>query len=366
MIRKLWLVSYSLCLLSHTLCSQNSVDKSATQETKNLYTYLKSNSAKGFLFGHQDALSYGMGWKYDSLYRRGDVKEVCGDHPAVFGWDLGHIETSKVDNLDSVKFDHIRKNVQYAYALGAINTISWHSNNPVTGGNSWDTTRAVTHILPGGHHHELYRAYLNNVGSFLKSLVDDKGKAIPIIFRPYHEHNGSWFWWGEKSCTSAEYIALWRYTVSYMRDTLHIHHLLYAYSPNLYASEAEYLNKYPGDAWVDILGLDIYDLPEYNINYLEELPKNIEILARLGKKKSKVYALTETGFNKVPKNNWWTGSLLKNVEKSGIAWALVWRNYNEGQFFAPYLGHASASDFITFYKSPKTYFGKDLKGVYSK
>lgn len=366
MKKRLWLVIISLYLSNLALLAQNSVDQKATPATKSLYSFLKKNSTKGFLFGHQDALSYGVGWKDDSVHHKGDVKEVCGDHPALFGWDLGHIEIGKVDNLDSVRFDRIRKNIQYAYKIGAVNTISWHSNNPVSGGGSWDTTKAVKHILPGGSRHTLYKGYLNHVGSFLQSLLDDRGKPIPIVFRPYHEHNGSWFWWGEKSCTTEEYVALWRYTVSYLRDTMHVHHLLYAYSPNLYASEAEYLKKYPGDAWVDILGLDIYDLPEYNINYVQELPKNIKILAQLGKRKNKVYALTETGYNKIPKSNWWTESLLKNISDSGVAWSLVWRNAYTEQFFAPYPGQASVSDFMTFYKSPKTFFSKDLQKVYGK
>ena len=351
------------CVVS-PLISQSLVDPKASAETQNLYRFFKGNSTKGFLFGHQDDLSYGMGWKYTADSHKSDIKAVCGDYPGIFGWDLGHIELGKKDNLDSVDFDVMRMNIQYAYHLGAVNTISWHPNNPVTGGNAWDHTETVKYILPAGEKHALYKGYLNKVAVFLKSLVDEKGKAIPVVFRPYHEHNGSWFWWGENSCTTEEYVALWKYTVAYMRDSMQVHNLLYAYSANLYQSEQEYLKKYPGDEWVDILGLDIYDLPEYNIDYVKELPKDLKILADLGKKKNKVYALTETGANKLPKRDWWTESLLKNIKGTGIAWVLVWRNANQTQFFGPYPGQGSVPSFLDFYKSPESFFAKDLKKVY--
>src|SRR5436190_18227416 len=70
-------------------------DKKATKETVALYNNLKKLLSKGFMFGHQDDLAYGVGWKYDastSSAGRSDIKDVTGDYPAVYGWELGHLE----------------------------------------------------------------------------------------------------------------------------------------------------------------------------------------------------------------------------------------------------------------------------------
>lgn len=91
-------------------------DKKATQETKNLYLNLQQLAKQGVMFGHQDDLAYGMNWKYEP--GRSDVKDVAGDYPAVFGWDLGHLELKSAVNLDSVPFDKMRQFVQQVLHRG--------------------------------------------------------------------------------------------------------------------------------------------------------------------------------------------------------------------------------------------------------
>ena len=63
------------------------IDRLATKETVNLYRNLKKLLDKGILFGHQDDLAYGVGWQYEE--GRSDIKDVTGDYPAVYGWELG-------------------------------------------------------------------------------------------------------------------------------------------------------------------------------------------------------------------------------------------------------------------------------------
>jgi mannan endo-1,4-beta-mannosidase len=66
-------------------------------------------------------------------------------------------------------------------------------------------------------------------------------------------------WWGAPHSTREEFIALWKFIVSYLRDSLRVRNFLYAFSPdNLFNNEAEYLPRYPGDEWVDIVGMDNY------------------------------------------------------------------------------------------------------------
>lgn len=99
------IAAYTLQLVSCKAMAQQELpsDKDATKETVNLYNNLKKLAEKGFMFGHQDDLAYGVEWKYKE--GRSDVKEVAGDYPAVYGWDLGGIERQSNElNIDGIPF----------------------------------------------------------------------------------------------------------------------------------------------------------------------------------------------------------------------------------------------------------------------
>lgn len=338
------------------------VDTLATPETIALFTNLQKLHNKGFGFGHQDDLAYGVDWW--AVLGESDVKRVCGDYPAVYGWDVGDI--GGPTNLDGVSFADMKNWIREAYSRGGINTISMHLDNPVTKGNAWDNSPAVAKILPGGSHHADYLRTLDLIAAFLKDLKTAQGVYIPIILRPYHEHNHTWSWWGAGACTADEYNALWRMTVAHFRDTHQIHHLLYAISPQEITSEADYLARYPGDQWVDILGLDYYNLTTKN--NVGPLGRTLEVITKMAEARNKVAALTEVGVEKVPYADWWTGYLLAAIKYSAqsrkIAYALVWRNASKNHFFAPYPGHATMADFLVFYQDPLTLFEKDLPKMY--
>lgn len=342
------------------------VDRGAEMNVKELYAYLQNNT-NGMMFGHQDDLSYGIGWKYDDEPGASDVQKVCGDYPAVFGWDIGHIEIGSPINIDSVGFSEMRGNIRRAHEMGGINTISWHPFNPVTGGDTWDASvRTVTEVLPGGKQEEKFKKWLTIVGEFFGTLKDGSGKSVPIIFRPYHEHNGSWFWWGADKTSDEEFVQLWRYTVTYLRDTMGVHNLLYAFSPDKVKSEAEYLQKYPGDEWVDILGIDVYDFPHYGVDYAKVMPECLSVLQQVGMKKKKPYALTETGNLCVKPEKWWTESLFELSKGYGLKWALVWINLEEAQYYGPHPANKSADDFKLFFDKPETIFLRDLPRIFSE
>jgi mannan endo-1,4-beta-mannosidase len=73
--------------------------------------------------------------------------------------------------------------------------------------------------------------YLDRVADFFASCRGEHGELIPLIFRPFHEHTGSWFWWGAAHASDEEFIALWRFTVDYLRKERGFSHLLFAFSP---------------------------------------------------------------------------------------------------------------------------------------
>ncbi|MCB0594367.1 MAG: beta-mannosidase [Lewinellaceae bacterium] len=344
------------------------VDPGATKKTKALYANLREISSGHILFGHQDDLAYGVGWK-EWPETRSDVKDVCGRYPAVFGWDLGKL--GKGDkNIDTVRFAFMRNWMLEAYKMGGINTVSWHLDNFVTNGNSWDVgENVVSAILPGGAQHEAYKARLDVLAGFFKSLR--KGfifkHDIPIVFRPFHEHTGHWFWWGQPHCTPEEYKELWRFTVEYLRDEKEVHNLLYCYSTDVFQDEEHYLQCYPGDEYVDILGFDDYrDVrPE---NDPSELTRQLRLLVNMAEERGKVAALTETGLESIPEEKWWTGRLLGHIKAdpvaTRIAWVLVWRNARPGHHYAPYPGHVSVPDFMEFCKDPLILMEGELPKMY--
>jgi hypothetical protein len=154
-------------------------DPKATPETVKLYQNLMKHQSKGLMFGHQDALAYGEGWVYEE--GRSDVKDVCGDYPAVYGWELGHLELGDAYSLDSVHFDKIQNWIKIVYERGGVNTISWHLRNPLTGGTSWDVSskEVVKSILPGGSKHEVFKGYLDKLATFLLALKTDDEPTFP-------------------------------------------------------------------------------------------------------------------------------------------------------------------------------------------
>jgi hypothetical protein len=339
-------------------------DKSATDETVKLLEGMKSAMEKGIMFGHQDDLAYGIGWVYPA--GESDVKRVCGDYPAVYGMDLGHIEHLASTNLDTVPFNEMRQFAMEIWSRGGIITFSWHADNPLTGSNAWDITsdKVVASVLPGGENNQKYRGWLDNVAAFFASLRDDKGVAIPVIFRPYHEHTGSWFWWGQKLCTSEDFKALWRFTFDYLTMGKNIHNLLFAYSSSgNIADREQYLERYPGDEYVDLIGFDYYQMPEAGSgSFTEAVNRVLGIVTGVAEEHDKLPALTEAGYESIPDSTWWTETLWPAVKDHRIVYLLVWRNaYNiPGHFFAPYPGQISARDFVDFYNLPGTLFQKDL------
>lgn len=353
------------------------VDSLATTETLNLFSNLKSLSKDKVLFGHQESTAYGVGWTHEGINIESDIEKVCGDFPAVYGWDIGNI--GKRTNNDCVPFSVMKKLIIDAFERGGINTISSHMHNPYTGKNYNDVTPSVPHLLPGGSHHENFLEKLDLIADFIQDLKSKNGVSIPIIFRPFHEHNGDWFWWGKGPATEEEFIQLWRFTVNYFRNERKIHSLLYAFAParsrmTYPLTVSEYLYGYPGDDYVDILGFDnYYDLDGiWNKAPLEQQKKSfkesLELIVQLAEERNKIAALTETGSVNIKTNMWWTDWLLNGIEENEntkkIAYALVWRNEDKDHFHAPYPGHRSVLDFKEFFNNPNVIFSSDLPKLY--
>jgi mannan endo-1,4-beta-mannosidase len=365
-----------LCVLFFSVISFSQkklslIDDKATKETKALFENLDRLSEDHILFGHQHATEYGHGWYGDP--GRSDVKSVTGSHPAVIGVDFSGL-SGRPDRLIEKEKASLRKTIADTYNRGGVTTVAWHFNNPVSKTNFYwnDSTAApaVKNIIPGGSHHDKYKTILQTIAGLIKSIKGEDGKLPPLIFRPYHEFDGDWFWWGKAHCTTDEFKALWRFTVSYLRDSLGVHNLIYAFSPdNRFGTEEEYLERYPGDEWVDMLGVDNYGDFGRDGNYnIEAGIKKLKIVSDYALRTGKLAAFTETGLESIPKESWWTEILLKSLrsEKMRLCYVLVWRNdmRSPTHFYAPFPGQLSEADFKKFYNDPYTLFENDLKNIY--
>lgn len=330
--------------------------------TGQLRQRLKLIQRKGVMIGHQDDPVYGTTWAWDK--GRSDVKEVCGDYPAMMGFELGGLELDSAKNLDGVLFDRMRQEIIAQHERGGVVTISWHAYNPVTGENAWDSSgNAVDNILNGGTQAVKFRLWLGKVATFIKSLTLPNGKRVPVIFRPWHEMSGNWFWWGCNSCTPDEYKELFNYTARTFME-MKVDNALYCYSPGAQANETEeqYMKYYPGDSLVDMLGVDIYQ-SSTNEQYVKDVRAELGIMKKLATERGKLYTLSETGYRDTPDSTWFTSAVLPAIGGFDISYVLFWRNSwdNPKENFGPAPNKSCAADFRKFHDNPRTLFTNDIK-----
>lgn len=365
--------------------TQEVVDPDATAQTLSLQTYLEQvGQSDAFMFGHQNDLTQSV-----SDSPNGDVFDATGSYPAIAGLGV----EQDVDGMIA--------SIQAAYERGIITTVEDHMPNFSTGGAYNDISTTVEYILPGGKDNAAFLEHLDQIAAWANGAVDENGDAIPIIFRPFHENNGSWFWWGATNTTTSEYIALWRYTVEYLRDVKGVHNFLYAYSPNGHFTSAEdYLTRWPGDEYVDIVGFDTYyDNPvSPSDSWWDAFLTDARIVTAIAESKGKVAAATEVGLryngsdglaiegNAVP--DWYTrvADLLSGDDAVDLAYLMTWRNQSfnlsesEGyslHFWTPYVGfttnagtvypdHEMLGDFRDFVARDAVMMAQDIGDAYGQ
>lgn len=356
------------------------VDTDATAETRSLFSYLDDVRGDGILFGHQHSTSFGL-TTGPTDGTTSDVKNVTGDFPAVFGWDTliiegkerpGVAENTRDQNI-AVFADYIAK----ADAIGGINTVSAHIENFVTGGSFYDTSGdTLRAVLPGGSHHADLVAYLDDIAELADQSRDAEGDLIPIIFRPWHENAGSWFWWGAAFGSPGEYQELYRFTVEYLRDVKGVSNFLYAWGPGggFGGNRDVYLRTYPGDEFVDVLGLDTYDNTASDA-FLTGLVADLRMIAEIADEKGKISAFTEfgvsggVGTNGSSPAQWFTkvlAAIKADPVASRNAYMETWANFDAGQHFVPVPGDALLEDFQAFAADPFTLFASEVTGAFDR
>ncbi|HSD08513.1 glycoside hydrolase family 26 protein [Flavobacterium sp.] len=355
------------------------VDPNATAETTALFYNLKKLSKTKFAIGQQDAFN---GFYNNGATDQSDIKKTTGSDPALLGSDFIFI-TDKNNNEQANNWFYQQEqktisDIKAAYEKGMINTMSWHLREP----NKEETfyaddmtaeqkATAFKSILPGGANHEWYKKKLDKVAAVFLKLKDVNGVLIPVIFRPFHEFDGSWFWWGANFCTADEYKTAYQFTVTYLKDTKGVHNILYAFSPdNSYTTSSNYLSRYPGDAYVDVLGMDNYgDLNNQGQAGADKANAKLKILSDLAITKVKIAAMTETGYRVTtsvsPVTDWFSTYLYNTLTANSIqiSYMMFWNNSQDG-YYVPTPSATNAADFKTFATKTKSALLNTLPKMY--
>ena len=340
------------------------VDTLMTDETAVLFYNILQNQGKGTMLGQHDGV-----WMEEGKKITGHIHKLSNRLPAVASYDFMFI--TNVNNTEGswyrIREHEIRERIIAANREGILITMCWHYNDPYTQ-KTFYTKELPTEelkmisfksILPGGQNHERYKKDLRKVAEFSSSLRDDDGKLIPFIFRPFHEFDGEWFWWGAAYNEPEEFKDLWRFTVHYLRDTLNVHNMLYAFSPDIkFDSREDYLLRYPGDGYVDILGFDDYEDFKYDKKRTNEARKRIRIVGALANEKKKPCALTEVGYF-IKKDNPQKVDikrmeyLLETISDmyEYLSYAVFWGN-GGGVYCIPTQGDAGEEEFKSFLRQP--------------
>lgn len=342
-------------------------DANATSETKALYSQLWAIQGKAWMFGHHDDLMYGRNWY--GVDGGSDTKDVCGDYPAVYSLDFAQIMDDRRES--SAESNALRRKcIIQAYDRGMVVTACAHLNNPLTGKDSWDNSSkdVVKQILEDGSEvNRKFTGWLDNLSEFANGLKDSNGKTIPVIFRPFHEHTQTWSWWGKSCTTEAEFVALWQFTVSYLRDKKGVHNFIYAISPQMDSAKQseDFIFRWPGDEWVDFIGMDCYQ----GINNSVFL-NNLKVMQKVSQAKKKPCGVTETGVEGFKVKDYWITNIAAPMAGRKVSLLVTWRNKYDPEgsgnhYFSIFPGHISTDSFVAMYNRKDTAFCRDLPDMYS-
>ncbi len=196
--------------------------------------------------------SYGDGTTYNTaLQQMQAVYNLTGQWPALTGMDCA----------TPAGMNEVVRYLTDMWNAGNLVTLSCHFRNPWTGGSAtnwgnpdtadqWDRRSVLALTVPGTTVYNSWIGMLDNVAASLQILED---RGVTVMWRPLHELNGTWFWWGGQS--PADFTALWRHMFDYFTRVKGLDNLLWVYSPN---SGMNATANYPGGDVVDMVGLDEY------------------------------------------------------------------------------------------------------------
>ncbi|MBA2938553.1 glycosyl hydrolase [Paenibacillus sp. CGMCC 1.16610] len=238
------------------------VNTQATIEAKAVLQKLYVVSGVSTISGQHDYLESPDEWT-------NQVKGWTGKFPALHGYEFGAVLAQNESQLAQQRQKVVNSAIAWNKAGGLV-TISYHQSIPGTCLCWSNVQRNMSqaefdkYVTPGTPQ---YAKLIDDLDKTAVNLEKLKEAGVPVLWRPYHEMNGDWFWWGKKD----NFSALW--TIMYDRF-VHVHklnNLLWVWSPNAPNANADpFTATYPGGSKVDVLAVDIYD-NDYNPDYYKSI-----------------------------------------------------------------------------------------------
>lgn len=247
----------------------NLADPQANPNTRQLMNYLTGIYGTKTLAGHQHQNSQNLPFPSSTyLNLSGGLK------PAIRASDFIEYSPTRIAHGSNPN-NESEQSIAWAKQNNGIISMSWHWNAPANlvdtqCGNNCGTndypwwrgfyTQGTTFDLPGalanpsGTSYQLLLRDIDAIGVQLKKFQD---AGVPVIWRPLHEAQGGWFWWGAHGPTAFK--QLWRLTYDRLTNYHGLHNLIWEFTSS--AAEGNYMDWYPGDDVVDMVGLDIYTDP---------------------------------------------------------------------------------------------------------
>ena len=319
-IKGLLLAVFSLIFLGGSAqYHQKPVNPNASPEAKQLLNYLYSLQGKKILSGQHNYahrykdLPYGVNFYTDTAFK------ITGKYPAVWGCDFSY--TQMVVEKRQCLINEAVKNHQEGFVV----TLMYHQVRPMDIENNPDsilhqvwknsvqgelTNKEWEEFLtPGTVLNKMWLEKIDTVAYFLKYLRDAN---VPVLWRPYHEMNGAWFWWGDHRGDDG-YIKLWKAMYDRYVNHHQLNNLIWVWNANSPRNRKNdtayaYHHYFPGVEYVDVLAADIYH-NDYKQSHHDEL-------LELGK--GKLIALGEVGQMPTP----------RILEKQPMwSWFMTWSNF---------------------------------------
>lgn len=240
------------------------VNPSASKESAALLSYLSDLSGKGMISGQHDYLE-----SPDEFNNK--LKNASGQYAVLHGYELGAINNQSKETIARQRQAVVDSAIKW-HKGGGIVAMTFHQNLPGTS-PEWANVKMNlsqdkfdAYVTPGTPQYKALIAELDEVAGYLGELRD---AGVPVLWRPYHEMNGNWFWWGQKD----NFAQLWDIVYERMVNTHKLNNLLWVWNPNAPNEWAKaYSNYYPGAAKVDVLAADIYN-NDFKQSYYENLLK---------------------------------------------------------------------------------------------
>lgn len=263
-------------------------DTQADYPTRLLMNYLASQYGHKTLSGQQHEVSDNLSFPVQSY-----LNKSGGMLPAIRGSDFIEYSPSRLQ-FGATPDNETEQTIAWAQQNGGVVSMMWHWNAPTdlinTQGMEWWRgfySNATTFDLPGALANPAssdYQLLLRDIDAIAVELQKFEDAGVPVLWRPLHEAQGGWFWWGDHGPQAFK--DLWNLTHDRLTNHHGLHNLIWEFTSS--AAEGDHLDWYPGDEVVDMIGLDIYTDPSSSMS-----GQWYDILEHYNG--DKIIALSETG-----------------------------------------------------------------------